>query len=203
MKTIKISLIKIKNMKKIFHHIASITSLIIVTCKSITVRGYTIMKSVLIIILFLFNLNLCAQKDKISKIRFITGLSAPELLHAGMTYRVANASQLGLSVGAGPSLGSIWPSINLEHRLYFWKNADRTNLKTWFFRQGTTFFPAAKSSQQFTLNLTVGKDILFKNIKNGITIDAGIFYLPKSERSSIILVRSLNLWPALRFEFYF
>ena len=159
--------------------------------------------TIVIITLFYFNLHLCAQEEKISKTRFVIGLSAPELLHAGVTYRIANASQFGLSVGAGPSLGTIWPSINLEHRLYLGKNAEKTNQKTWFFRQGTTFFPAAKSSQQFTLNLTVGKDIPFKNIKNGITIDAGVFYLPESERSSIILVKSLNLWPALRFEFYF
>jgi hypothetical protein len=44
-------------------------------------------------------------------------------------------------------------------------NAEKTNEKTWFYRQGTTFFPATKSSRQFTLNLTAGKDILFKNIK--------------------------------------
>lgn len=99
--------------------------------------------------------------------------------------------------------GGIWPAISVEHRLYIGKNNERINQKVWFFRQGTTFFPSAESPQQFTLNLTVGKDILFKNIKNGITIDAGVFYLPESESSSIILVRSLNLWPALRFEFYF
>ena len=139
------------------------------------------MKVALVITLFFSSLNLCAQQDQISKTRFVTGLSGPELLHAGVTYRIANASQFGLSVGAGPSLGSIWPSISLEHRLYFGKNTETTNQKTWFFRQGTTFFPAAKSSQQLTLNLTVGTDIPFKNIKNGITIDAGVFYLPESE----------------------
>ena len=158
--------------------------------------------AMLLIIIFSVNLMLCAQEQKISKTRFVIGLSAPELLHAGLTYRIANASQIGLSVGAGPSLGMVWTSINLEHRLYLGKNSERTNQKTWFFRQGTTFFPSAKSSQKFTLNLTVGKDIPFKN-KNGMTIDAGVFFLPESESSSIILVRSLNLWPALRFEFYF
>lgn len=156
----------------------------------------------ILIILFVFKIETWAQEGKISKMKFVAGISAPELLHAGVTYRLANSSLVGLSVGAGPSLGMIWPSINLEHRLYFGKNSDRTNQKTWFFRQGTTFFPAGNSSQQFTLNLSVGKDLLFKK-KNGITIDAGVFYLPESERSSIILVRSLNLWPALRFQFYF
>ena len=159
--------------------------------------------AMVIVILFLFNLNLSAQKDMPHKIRIVAGLSAPELLHAGITYRIANISQLGLNVGAGPSMGITWTSISLEHRLYLGKNDARLNQKTWFFRQGTTFFPSAESPQQFTLNLTVGKDIPFKKIKNGITIDVGVFYLPESENSSIILVRSLNLWPALRFEFYF
>lgn len=153
--------------------------------------------------LLAFNLSLCAQKEKIGKMRLVTGLSGPELLHAGVTYRVANLSQFGLNAGAGPSLGGVWTALSLEHRLYLGRKLEKTNQKTWFFRQGTTFFPSAKSSQQFTLNGTVGKDLVFRNLKNGITIDAGVFYLPGSERSSIILVRSLNLWPALRFEFYF
>lgn len=156
-----------------------------------------------IVILFPFNLNLAAQKDIPPKLRIVTGISGPELLHAGITYRIANVSQLGLNAGAAPTLGMIWTAISLEHRLYLGKNDTRINKKTWFFRQGTTFFPAAESTQRFTLNLTVGKDIPFKNIKNGITIDAGVFYLPGSESSSIILLKRLNLWPAVRFELYF
>ena len=159
--------------------------------------------AIAIITLFLFNSNLYSQKDLPGKTRIVAGLSDPELLHAGITYRIANISQLGLNAGAGPTLGIIWTAISLEHRLYLGKNDKRINQKTWFFRQGTTFFPSAESSQQFTLNLTLGKDIPFKIIKNGITIDAGVFYLPKSENSSVIFVKSLNLWPALRFEFYF
>ena len=158
--------------------------------------------AITILVILLSNFNLCAQENKISKTRFIAGLSGPELLHIGFTHRLADISKVGLSVGVGPSMGILWSSINLEHRLYFGKKSQETNQKTWFFRQGTTFFPSAKSSQQFTLTLTAGKDFIFKNIKNGITIDAGVFYLPESERSSIILVRSLNLWPALRFEFF-
>jgi hypothetical protein len=159
-------------------------------------------KSILIIIIYLsVGLTPYAQ-EKTNKTKFIIGLSAPELLHVGLTYRLANISQVGLNAGAAPSLGTTWTSISLEHRLYLGRNDQRINQKTWFFRQGTTFFPSAKSPQQFTLNLTVGKDIIFKNIKNGISIDAGVFYLPKSTTSSVILIKSLNLWPALRFEFY-
>lgn len=157
----------------------------------------------LITVLASLTLNTYAQKEVIKKTRIVLGLSAPELLHAGISYRIANNNQVGISLGAGPSFGTIWPTINLEHRLYFGKNSDKTNQKIWFFRQGTTFFPSGEPSQKFSLNLTVGKDINFKNVKNGITIDAGVFYLPNSSLSSIILVRSLNLWPALRFEFYF
>ncbi|MEO5946507.1 MAG: hypothetical protein ABIP79_06790 [Chitinophagaceae bacterium] len=144
-----------------------------------------------------------ALETQTNKTKIVGGISGPELLHVGITYRIANSSQLGLNVGAGPSLGTIWTSISLEHRLYLGKNNSRTDLKSWFFRQGTTFFPSAKPPQQFTLNLSVGKDLPFKNPKNGITIDAGVFYLPQSESSSIILIKSLCLWPALRFQLYF
>ncbi len=152
--------------------------------------------------LLIFSQSLCSQ-EAAGKSRFVLGLSAPELLHVGFTHRIAPVSQVGLSVGAAPSLGKTWTSINFEHRLYLGKADERTAQKVWFFRQGTTYFPAARSSQAFTLNLTAGKDLLFKNSKRGITIDAGVFYLPESERSSVIIVPSLNLWPALRFEFFF
>jgi hypothetical protein len=164
-----------------------------------------IMKNVILIIILLsFYINLIAQKEKISKTKFVLGVSGPELFHAGFTYRIVNFSQLGINVGVGPSMGMAWTAISLEHRLYLGKNAQKTNQKTWFFRQGTTYFPSATiPSQHFSLNLTAGKDIVFKNNRTGITIDAGVFYLADSENSSIILIRSLNLWPAIRFEFYF
>ncbi len=149
-------------------------------------------------------MNLSGQEKNISKTRIVTGISGPELFHAGVTYRLANISQLGFNAGIAPSYGLIWSALSLEHRLYFGKNNEKINYKTWFCRQGTTFYPSAtKPSQQFSCNLTIGKDIPFHNYKNGITIDLGVFYLNDSEESSIILVRSLNLWPALRFEFYF
>lgn len=162
------------------------------------------MKNMIVTMLLLFTYcGIIAQAGKPAKTTFVVGLAAPELLHAGVNFRVSNTNLLGLNAGIGPSAGSAWPAISLEHRLYFGKKDERINQKTWFCRQGTTFFPSAKSSQQFTLNLTVGKDLVFKNTRKGITIDAGVFYLPESESSSIILVRSLNLWPALRFQFYF
>jgi hypothetical protein len=159
--------------------------------------------SLFILMILFFCHTLSAQTKSIGKTRFVAGIAGPELIHAGITHRIAEISQLGASVGAGPSSGTIWTAISLEHRLYLGKKSEKTNHKTWFFRQGTTFFPSAKSSQQFTLNLTVGKDLIFKKPGNGMSIDAGVFYLPESETSSIILIRSLDLWPALRFQFYF
>jgi hypothetical protein len=156
-----------------------------------------------LIVLICLQFNLYGQKVKISRTKFVAGLSAPELLHLGVTYRIANISLVGINAGLGPTWGGVWPGISLEHRLYFGKNKVKTNQKSWFCRQGTTFFPSGLAPQKFTFNLTLGKDILFKKGNNGITIDAGVFYLPHSEMSSVILVRSLSLWPALRFEFYF
>jgi hypothetical protein len=167
--------------------------------------------SLLLTLTSLSSVELHAQIKNVSKTKFVVGLSAPEILHAGVTYRWANASLIGLNGGLGPTMGGVWPSISLEHRLYLGKDHEKSGMKTWFFRQGTTYFPSATaspdpvktSSQSFTLNLTVGKDIPFRNNKSGATIDAGVFYLPGSENSSVILIRSLNLWPALRFELYF
>jgi len=159
--------------------------------------------SIVIPAILLLSYTAGAQEEKLNNTRLVAGLSGPELLHAGITYRIANASLVGLNAGIGPSAGTLWTAISLEHRLYFGKNSERTNQKSWFFRQGTTFFPKANPSQQFTFNLSGGKDLVFRNNTSGITIDAGVFYLAESESSSIILIRSLNLWPALRFELYF
>jgi hypothetical protein len=163
------------------------------------------MKNIFLVILLVFlNINLLSQNEPVRSTKFVFGLSGPELLHAGITYRIVNFSQIGLSAGIGPSEGKAWTTLNLEHRLYIGKNAEKTDQKTWFFRQGTTYFPSATNpAQHFSLNLTVGKDIAFKNIRNGITIDVGVFYLADSENSSLVLIRQLNLWPAARFEFYF
>jgi hypothetical protein len=156
------------------------------------------------LVLFLANICIQAQESSPGRTRLVFGLAGPELIHAGITYRLAGFSQLGLNAGIGPSSGMAWTAISLEHRLYLGKVSGKSNLKTWFFRQGTTYFPSATlPSQHFTLTLTGGKDIVFKNAKNGLSIDLGVFYLPDSERSSIILVRSLDLWPALRFQLYF
>lgn len=160
-------------------------------------------RSTLILFLLASILNLTAQETPVKKTKMVLGLSGPELFHIGATHRLANSSLIGLNAGIGPSMGMVWTAISFEHRLYFWKNSPKNNQKVWFFRQGVTFFPSAESSQSLTLNLTLGKDIVFKKINNGITIDAGVFYLPESDESSIILIRSLNLWPALRFELYF
>lgn len=156
-----------------------------------------------VIALFSLNNNLYSQDTDSGKTRFIAGLSGPELIHAGLTHRITNSSQLGISAGAAPSMGMIWSSINLEHRLYLGKSSEENDQKTYFFRQGTTFYPSADNPQRFTVTATAGKDFQFKNFENGMTVDLGVFYLPDSESSSVILIRRLNLWPALRIEFYF
>lgn len=102
--------------------------------------------SILILILCCFNLELHAQRGEQPDWKFITGISGPELLHAGLTYRAANSHLLGLSAGVAPSSGLVWTSLNLEHRSCFGKNSEKTDQKMWFFCQGTTFFPSADAS---------------------------------------------------------
>lgn len=80
------------------------------------------MKKFLVIILALtFSINLSGQEKKVAKTRIVTGLSGPELLHIGVTYRLANISQIGVNAGIGPSMGLIWTALSLEHRLYLKK----------------------------------------------------------------------------------
>lgn len=159
--------------------------------------------TITILFLTVISYGLHGQSEQSHHGRFVAGLSGPELLHIGVTYRLAGISLLGINAGIGPSAGTAWTAISFEHRLYFGAASGTHSQKTWFCRQGTTFFPQAKSPQQFTFNLTFGKDLPFKYPYHGATIDAGVFYLPESESSSLILIRSLNLWPALRFELYF
>ncbi|MEX0928724.1 MAG: hypothetical protein WD266_02880 [Balneolales bacterium] len=162
------------------------------------------MKQAMVLLALFSFTDLFAQEASPGKTRFVLGLSGPELFHAGLTHRIGDFSQFGFSAGAGPSWGMIWTSINLEHRLYLGKPSEKSNQKTYFFRQGSTFFPSAtESSRHFTVNLTVGKDFLFSKIRNGLTVDVGVFYLPDTEEASIMLIRSVNLAPALRFQFYF
>src|SRR5690606_2858132 len=127
---------------------------------------------ILFFVLMFLSIGLFAQEGGAGKTRLIIGLSGPELIHAGLTHRVANFSQFGLSGGAGPTWGGVWPTINFEHRLYIGSGSDLT---TSFVRQGTTFFPVAKKPQRFTLTLTIGKGLKFSDSNNGLTIDLGVF----------------------------
>ncbi|HYC40216.1 MAG TPA: hypothetical protein VEB63_06985 [Chitinophagaceae bacterium] len=85
---------------------------------------------VVIIAILIFNFSAIAQEKESSNTRLVAGLSGPELLHAGVTYRIANVSQVGLNAGIGPSAGTVWTAFSLEHRLYFGKNSERSKQKT-------------------------------------------------------------------------
>ncbi len=161
------------------------------------------MRFATILITLLFNFSLCAQDVKISKTRIVAGIAVPEFLHLGASYRIANISQIGFSGGVGPSYGATIISLSVEHRLYFGKNKEKTNQKAWFFRQGVSYFPGEQSSQKFSFNLTIGKDFIFKDIRNGITIDVGIIALSNSQSDYYHVVPTYEVWPALRFQFYF
>jgi len=137
-----------------------------------------------------------AQSDSISRTRFVAGLSAPELLHIGVNYDLAKFSQLGFSAGIGPSWGGVWPTLNLEHRLYLGKTSQFTNRKQLFFRQGVTWFTASDNNQ-YSLNLTVGGDLKSKSPKRGWTIDGGLLILFQDDTEMKTMVL-----PALRFQYY-
>ena len=117
-------------------------------------------------------------------------------MHIGANYDIAKISQLGFSAGIGPTWGGVWPTLNLEHRLYFGKANQITARKQLFFRQGVTWFTAS-DDDQFSLNFTVGGDLNSKSAKRGWTIDGGLLILFQDD-----VERKTMLFPALRFQYY-
>ena len=134
-------------------------------------------------------------QDTLTKTRFVVGLSAPELLHAGITVDLGKTSQVGFSTGVGPSWGAVWPTLNIEHRLYFGKITESANRRRWFIKQGLTYFTAAES--QSAVSFSVGSDLKSRARNRGWTIDLGGFILIQNnnDRKNLFL-------PALRFQYY-
>jgi hypothetical protein len=135
-----------------------------------------------------------AQTDSMSPARFVIGISAPELLHAGLAFNLGMGSQLGASVGIGPTWGGVWPSVNAEHRLYLGKTNQTTKRRTWFLRQGLSYFTAGPD---LAATFSFGADLKSKRRDRGWTMDAGMFYLFPGERD-----RRRNVFPAVRFQYY-
>jgi hypothetical protein len=148
-----------------------------------------------LILLHLSVLTGRAQADTLTKARFVIGLSAPELLNAGLNIDLGKSSQIGISAGIGASWGTVWPTLNIEHRLYFGKLSESTNRRKWFFRQGATYFTAAEN--QSAITFSVGADLKSKASNKGWTIDLGGFILFQSQRD-----RNNQIYPAFRFQHY-
>jgi hypothetical protein len=140
-------------------------------------------------------LMVSAQMDSLTKTRFVIGISAPELLHAGVNMDMGKTNQVGVSAGIGPSWGTVWPTLNIEHRLYIGKLIEETGRKRWFLKQGATYFTAAENQSAFSFS--VGADLKSKARNNGWTIDLGGFILFQSDRG-----RKNQFFPALRFQHY-
>lgn len=144
---------------------------------------------------YLFNLSVIAQ-DKLSSTRAAIALSGPEMFNAGMSVDLGKINQMGFYGGIGPSLGTVWTSLNLEHRLYVGKVSEATDRKKWFLRQGYTYYPQGNDS---AITLTVGKELKSKHLHRGWVIDLGVFYLPGIDASESSIG---NVVPALRFQYY-
>ncbi len=61
-----------------------------------------------------------AQAGSITKGKFVIGLSAPELLHAGVGFDVSGFNQLGFAVGIGPTWGGV-ACLQCRTPAVFWK----------------------------------------------------------------------------------
>lgn len=135
-----------------------------------------------------------SQTDSLTKTRFVIGLSAPELFHIGVNYDLASISQLGVTVGIGPTWGGVWPTINAEHRLYFGKIDPQKLRRKVFLKQGFTYYTAG---DQNAFSFSVGGDLRSKNRARGWTIEIGAFILKQDKRD-----RHNKMYPALRFQRY-
>lgn len=135
------------------------------------------------------------QVDTLSKSRFVVGISAPELLHAGVNVDLGTRSQVGVSAGIGPSWGTVWPTISLEHKLYFGAIRESTQRRPLFFRQSGTYFLSGRS--QAAIALTFGGDLKSKSRHKGWTIDLGLFLLIQNYQD-----KENRFYPAVRFQHY-
>jgi len=152
-----------------------------------------------LILLYLLTLSistLALGQEQENKARLAIGISAPEMLHFGLGIDISKSNQLGFYGGIGPSWGTIWTSLNVEHRWYFGNLSDATNRKKWFFKQGYSYYPKGDDS---IITLTIGKDLKSKNINNGWTIDWGLLYLIGHQRGA---GEPPAIFPALRFQYY-
>jgi hypothetical protein len=164
-------------------------------CFALTTKINCMQKLFFIALLQIIALTVVAQEDSLTKAKFVIGLSAPELFHAGVNIDLTKYNQVGFSAGVGPSWGTVWPTLNIEHRLYFGKPVAETNRRRWFFKQGFTWFTAA--DDQSALTFTFGADLKSKASNRGWTIDLGAFILFQSENDGENMV-----YPALRFQHY-
>ncbi|SMB89889.1 hypothetical protein SAMN00120144_0993 [Hymenobacter roseosalivarius DSM 11622] len=139
-------------------------------------------------------LGVSAQDMGLTKTKFVIGVSAPELLHAGVGFDLTTINQLGFTVGVGPTLGGVWPTVSAEHRLYFGKVQASTNRRKLFFRQGAIYYTAGDEGAGV---LSLGIDLKSKKANRGWTIDAGYFLLFPRTRD-----RYRDSFPALRFQYF-
>ncbi|WP_310992721.1 hypothetical protein [Aequorivita marina] len=156
-------------------------------------------------LLFLFCAFLMqAQQESLTKTRFVTGLSVPELIHLGANVDVGKRSQIGASTGFLVFYG-YHPTLSVEHRLYFSKLNDFTNRRNWFFRQSGTYLPSIGdeigSDYQTALSLSIGLDFRSKSRKSGWTLDLGAFIAFPHEDSTGSNSDTV-IGPMLRIQYY-
>lgn len=115
-------------------------------------------------------------QDSLSGTRFFIGLSAPELLHAGIDVQAGQRNRFAGIIGVAPSWGTVWTSLTIQHRFFLQKNAHGKNGTRWFTRESFTFFPA---NNDRAITLTCGAEWRSRKAGRGWQMDAGAFLLLK------------------------
>jgi hypothetical protein len=151
------------------------------------------------------NSEAMAQDEPVGKTRFLFGVGVPEFLHLGLSHKISPINQFGASLGVLPVWGGqAVVSVSAEHRLYFGPLSKVTNYKSFYFRQGLSYFPQGNTDPGSTLNLTIGKDFNFWTERNGLSLDLGIVYvgLDRNPGSSYKLYDN-NIGLGIRIQLYF
>ncbi len=144
------------------------------------------------------------------------GLGFPDLLHAGMKYKLSESSKIGMSYGAliapGGSRGRRMSAITLEHEYHFGKTSGKSSMPLYFFGQKLTYIQDVdelSSSETVYFTPYIGKGF-YSEGPFGINIDLGLNFKIHDQTMAHIESDNRNasssfpgVFPAMRLQFFF
>lgn len=119
----------------------------------------------LILFLLFFSLSTLNSQIIRTKLDIIAGISARELIHAGLRYQYSEQLQIGLAVGSDMAIfNQEITTYSLDHMIHFGKTGNFSNRPVWYARQGLTYFIEVSENTKIEisyLNLALGREFQF------------------------------------------